>query len=329
ATDLEGFLARYVAGTPFATKISKQNHKPNIINTDNQTLIEFAFARTLGKEQIFSPDILRIAAQEIKADRPPVRGGFVDWRLVAENALLTIPLVNQEIPLNLAMRGDQQQRALAFNQFRQGNLPAALDAWRKQSRQPEYPMELMMVAEASAEIGDSSALTMAEKLHASWPATIDAILARYFWRRGDRDQAIMRLVDFFIRVRTDPWVPNIIIDHALNLANEMSWQQPDIARQMHTALAEHFSVYIMEQKRMDIRLEISSWLNQSYTVAVLHEYEPYPYWNSDFLYYRYQYYKATNDPLTEKARHELNIYLTHSAKTFTETIDSGGIHLEP
>jgi spermidine synthase len=321
-TDLEGFLARYVAGAPFAKKISKHSQNGDRINTDNRTLIEFAFARNLGKEQIFSPDILRNGAQEIRADRPPIMGGFINWRLVAENAMLTAPLVDQEIPMNSAMRGDQQQRALAFNQFLRGNLPAALDAWRKQSRKPEYPLELMLVAEASAEVGDSAALALAEKLRTSWPATIDAILARYFWRRGDRDQAVTRLADFFIRVRTDPWAPTIIIDHALNLANEMSWQQPDIAKQMYTALREPFSVYILEQKRMDIRLEIASWLKPGYTVAVLHEYEPYPYWNRNFLYYRHQYYKDVNDPLTEKARHELNIYLTHASQPFSEDVNA-------
>lgn len=317
ATDLEGFLARYVAGAPFAKQIRKQDQDTDIINTDNRTLIEFAFARNLGKEQIFSPDILRIAAQEIRADRPPIRSGFVDWRLVAENAMLTVPLVNQEITLNPAMRGDKQQRALAFNQFLRSNLPAALDAWRKQSRQPGYPLELIMVAEASAEIGDNTVLTMAEKLRESWPVAIDAILARYFWRRGDRDQAVTRLVDFFTKVRTDPWVPTIVLDHALNLANEMSWQQPDIARQMYTTLIDPFSVYMLNQKRMDIRLEIASWLKPSYTVAALHEYEPYPYWSNDFLYYRHQYYKNEKDPLTAKARHEMSIYLTHSSKSFS------------
>jgi spermidine synthase len=318
-TDLEGFLARYVAGAPFAKKISTEGQKADLINTDNRTLIEFTFSRTLGKEQIFSPDILRNAAQTIQADRPPFRDGSVDWQLVAENALLTFPLVNQEIPLHPAMRGDQQQRALAFNQFLHGNLPAALDAWREQDRQPEYPLELIMVAEAAAEMGDSGALAMAEKLRASWPAAIDAILARYFWRRGDRDQAVTLLVDFFIGVRTDPWVPVIILDHALNLASEMSWQNPDIARQIHTTLAEPFSVYILEQKRMDTRLDISAWLNLEYSITALHEYEPYPYWNSDFLYYRHQFYKEINDPLAEKARHDFNIYSTHSAQTFHDT----------
>lgn len=135
------------------------------------------------------------------------------------------------------------------------------------------------------------------------------------------------MTDFFIRVRTDPWVPTITLDHALDLANEMSWQQPDIALKMHLALAEPFSVYMLEQKRMDIRLEIASWLKPSYTVSVLHEYEPYPYWNRNFLYYRHQYYKDLNDPLTEKARHELNIYLTHTSQPFAEETNTQDLYL--
>ena len=305
-----------MVGTPFVEKII-QGAKSDFINTDNRTLIEFAFARNLGKDQIFSPDLIRDTGREINAHRPKIKDGWVDWQLVEENSMHTFPLVGQEIPLfNDKEGGDRQQRALAFNQYLQGNMAAAYDAWIRQSRLPEYPLELIMVAESSAEAGMQTSLELIGKLNAFWPTAGDAILARFYWRRGEGNQALSRLTDFFSKIRTDPWVPEIVIDHALDLANEMSWERPEIARKLHDALAEPFSVYILNQKRMDIRLEISSWLMPQYAVSSLYEYEPYPYWTYEFLYYRHQYYKAVKDPLTEKARHQLSIYLSHSSKSF-------------
>jgi spermidine synthase len=316
-TDLEGFLARYVANNRFAEKIIEIGANSELINTDDRTLIEFAFARNFGKEQIFSPDIIRNEARQIKADRPPLATSSVDWHSVAENAMLINPFVQVPIPITQGMHGDRQQRALAFNQFINGNLIGAYDAWREQEKAPAYPLEYMLVGESAAESGNIQALSVAEKLRATFPTTAEAILARFYWRRGDTNQAVARLSDFFIKLRTTPWPPLVMVDHALDLAKEMAWENPYIAEQFHRDLAEPFSVYIMDQKRMDTRLEISSWLKPEYTVAALHEFEPYPYWNHDFLYYRYQYYKDLNDPLTETARHGYNIFLTHAEEPFS------------
>ena len=80
ATDLEGVLARYVAGTPLLDHWSPKIPTP--LNTDDRNLIEYGFARTLGERADFTIDALSELARNACADRPASVTGEADWELV-------------------------------------------------------------------------------------------------------------------------------------------------------------------------------------------------------------------------------------------------------
>ena len=79
---LEGFLSHFVARDSLARSIAKGEER----NTDDQTLIEFGFARGLGSEDArFDMDELTALARNRHEDRPALVRGAINWETWAAN----------------------------------------------------------------------------------------------------------------------------------------------------------------------------------------------------------------------------------------------------
>ena len=78
-TDLEGFLAHYIANDSFTRKMASS--KKWISNTDDRNAVEFAFARTVGRFKGFEIAQLREIAHRQGEDRPAITG-IVYWSSV-------------------------------------------------------------------------------------------------------------------------------------------------------------------------------------------------------------------------------------------------------
>ena len=102
-------------------------------------------------------------------------------------------------------------------------------------------MELAIIAETAAQAGDSSAMRWCELLSEYKPVEAKAILGRYFWRIGEVDKAYLALEASFIGYREDPWAQPKIMEHALDLAAEISLSDQDRAKKFY------FRVLYVEQ----------------------------------------------------------------------------------
>src|SRR5438067_2074519 len=72
---VEGFLSHFIARDSLARTLA---HQQPDRNTDDQTLIEFGFARGLGAAERFNLDELASVARNRNEDRPTVVHGTVD-----------------------------------------------------------------------------------------------------------------------------------------------------------------------------------------------------------------------------------------------------------
>src|SRR5262249_17133892 len=79
ARGLEGFLSHYVARTSLSRALSADRGIPR--NSDDRNVVEFAFARSLGRDSYFDVNEMRRVARARREDTPPVAGD-VDWLLV-------------------------------------------------------------------------------------------------------------------------------------------------------------------------------------------------------------------------------------------------------
>jgi len=71
---------------------------------------------------------------------------------------------------------------VSFNDFSRLAAQDILVSWYKQQRRPEYPLEIAMLAESLAELGETNSLELTAQLRPYFPIDTEAILARYYLR---------------------------------------------------------------------------------------------------------------------------------------------------
>src|SRR5206468_1941659 len=147
------------------------------VNTDDRTVIEFEFARTVGRTGLFDPADLYALADTRGNRHPPIAGGAVDWSLVAELRTLRVLANGQGTSARVRDPG-LQQRLLAREAYASGDLHGAAAHWFAQELGPQGPIDVTLVAESLAAGADPRALPYIEQVRALEPPEADALLAR-------------------------------------------------------------------------------------------------------------------------------------------------------
>jgi spermidine synthase len=313
ANDLEGMMAHFVAGPTLARAIADQE---SLLNTDDRTLIEFAFARAATRKGRFDGAEVLATARARREDHPAV-AGEIAWDRV-EDARITFRTAEGERPapsplLNLAQRA----RAAAQAHYLGGNWQAVIDTWRSQGREPSDPTEIAILAETLAERGDPTASAYAEKLRALSPAEADATIARLFARQGKLDDAMDMLEKAFAKYRTDPWPWPTIMRHAVELAADLAMQEPRLAERAYRALRDPFAGHLMNEMRTDAMLVAAGRLPlESACAEALAPLEPNVPWRLSVLSWRKRCYEATAHRLARRAAEDVDAYLAGEAVPF-------------
>src|SRR5207244_3522050 len=117
---VEDFLGHYIGNRSVANAL--QHLGPVPLNTDDRTVIEFAFARTVNVTGGFQLVNLRTSSHAAATDRPQRIEGEVDWSRVNEARISMFESLSraEETDENLTI-GDQR-RAAAFAAYLAGDL---------------------------------------------------------------------------------------------------------------------------------------------------------------------------------------------------------------
>jgi hypothetical protein len=86
---LEALLARHLANPLLADRISATGPQ---INYDDSNALEYAFARSVGKGNVFDPFELSSLSRKTHTLRPEVGKGQVDWELVETLQVVALPV---------------------------------------------------------------------------------------------------------------------------------------------------------------------------------------------------------------------------------------------
>src|SRR6185503_584323 len=162
ADDLEGLLAHFVAGPEFIRAIAARGDIPR--NTDDLNVMEFGFARTVGNSSFFKVSELLDLARRRGEHRPPVKGE-IDWSAVEERRFsMGVLFYWETFDVPASFDPAARTRTRAKLEYSRQNLAAAAGSWRLQERDPADPLELELLAEGLAELGDASALNWISRL---------------------------------------------------------------------------------------------------------------------------------------------------------------------
>jgi len=319
-TDLEGFLSRFVAPPLLARKIAARELQNDWLNTDDRMLVEFGFARTVGQVKSFTIADLEKASRKRGEERLQVADGEVNWEMTDENRIMMYVAEERKAPELEWLTAQQRLRAKAYNHFLNGQLKAAYELWEQQSRSPEYPFEIAMVAETMADIGKTETLELTEKLRPLWPGVADAILARYYWRVKQPEQAFQILESAIKRLRDDPWPNLTILRRTLYMARDMVAEYEGQTRKIFDSLSIPFSVQIFNYERLRILLDLAERLGDEAVSTVMTHFEPNVPWEDKLLYMRATVYNKTENPLARQAAKDLEDFRRYEPIRISDSI---------
>lgn len=334
---LEAFLAHYVGNRALADALIHLASNP--LNTDDRTVIEFAFARSVKLAHGFQIANLRAGAIGAHADRPELINGEVDWALVDEERLSMYPSLSRAAKFQETLTPEQKSRAAAFASYSDGDLAAALRQWREQSQDPRTLAQLKLVSECLALRGDSAALPLIEKLAEALPRDAEAIRAEFLWRDRKPQEATETLEGFFRGLHEDPWPSRELISRSMARAEAIarSDRSKIAAGLLYDALATPFCVFTNESERLRVRLGIAIYLDDDrpgeHAYAVLQAFEPYVVWQQNFLNTRKECYLAQHSPLTKQANRDFDEFMKREAVTadvssLTKEIEARTLHTQ-
>lgn len=311
-----GLLSHFIAAPGLVSTIAAL--EGDNVNTDDLNLVEFGFARTVGRRGLFQVGTLHGLARARGEHRPAITGQQPDWERVERNVGWSAVTQGRAPDPDPALDSDAPRRQRIQQAHLNGNLGAALRACREPAPTERHPVEIAACAEALAEAGDPSAALMMAPIADLLQAEIHAVTARMRLRQGDvpgAGQAMLAMLDV---LKARPWQLRTITGRAMPLAAQMAVADASWGRRLFDSLATPLSVMALEELRHKTLLEIAEALKApDLCVRALAPAEPYVPWNRAVLAFRAWCYEQAGDPRRDDARNDLRRFLESEPTDFT------------
>jgi spermidine synthase/MFS family permease len=310
---LEGFLSHYVARPSLTRTLISSGHTP--LNTDDANVVEFAFARSLGHDTFFDVEELRQAARSSQEDRPAVSGD-VDWASVDRWRVGAATSQGRPPTATPGMTVEELRQALAQKSFVEGRPEAVLANWRAGAWEPRGSIEEIVLAEALAQGGEELAADYIERIRQRRGVEADVLLARLRWRQGRLEEAVQALERAFQAYRDDPWPLAVLVRNSFSVVLDIASRDAALAGRLEESLAHPFSLFLLDEERHLIRLEVAARLDDSRYARAVEEMEPDVPWRRPILERRAQAYTATGNSHASVARRELAKFMESEPPPF-------------
>jgi hypothetical protein len=314
---VEGFYSGYIAGDPMVRALAR-GQGPRI-STDDRPLVEFGFARNVGRTGLLRLQSLRAIAQRLGAQRPQTTGAPIDWSRVEEwqhsRATLGTAPVNRSILADPAP--ELRHRLAAREAYGEGNLRAAGEAWKRQQAAPATFLDQLLVAEALADVGDPETEAYIEALAVERPIEAAALSARLSWRQGDAAGTAQHLLRLFQLCQEDAIFFGPLVRRSLVLAVPAAASAPEWGERLFAALGTPFAARFREGDRLVLRVDLSARLQDpAACVAAFAPFEPDPVWERSFLESRLRCYQRAGHALAGEAQAAVQDFLEASPPRF-------------
>ncbi|HEX7420837.1 MAG TPA: fused MFS/spermidine synthase [Thermoanaerobaculia bacterium] len=317
--DAAGVYSRYVCGTATARLLGTDAR----VNTDDRTIIEYAFARTLGQGDAFGVAELRAFARGHADDLPPaVRSVPAAANIEAER--LSIGVAHDApIDIHNLLPPDLRNRGAAQLRYMEGSSADSWLIWQGQRVPPQTPLEMITYGEVLAERGDESAMRYVNALRPQFPIEADIMLARLRWRQN-RPEGVTILAGALEAYRRNPWPVPVVMRRALGLVVDMAEQQvfPQIGQPLYAALHDPFAIEMFNEQRKSALLFVAERLAgggcSPQVLEAVHSYEPHVPWQQIFLEKRAACYADAGDARSAQAARDLAEFRKFERKTLAD-----------
>ena len=270
--ELEGMFARYVARPEYARQVIAKHRGP--LNTDDQNLLEFGFARSVNRHDLFSMKQALELSRKSGFDRPPVAADL-DWETVEHGRSLLYgnPLPRGELPAGEPLK----LYAVLFDRL----LRAAA------SGRP-LPPELL------------------ERLGEIAPEGVDIVQASLAYRAHEPELAVEHLTRAFDRLHESPWPDADLMFTGMKMIGQIGLQDRRLVDRILAVLKDPFASRVLDEQRADIGFQIATHHRMpTECVHFLSSLEPWPPWREKLLELRVTCYEIANSPKLNQAREDL------------------------
>jgi spermidine synthase len=307
--DVEGFLGHFVGNSQWADLVARSPHVP--LNTDDRTILEYSFAKTVGRDTPFSVEETRDRLRADGHHRPELGDEVVDWDLVELRRQTFNLILGGQLSIALLPNPDDRRLVEAFDRYRNNDFAGAIELWPADSQTPADATQRLVLARTYAELGRPECLEVATSIEPQFPTDADAVRAIYYWRVGDAAQAAAALESFFTRLADDPWVVPVVSESAFSRAVDAATADRDAAERLYRLLSKPFASMRFEYLRQLARLRIAEQLGPQEVIEALAELEPHVTWTAEVLEPRAKAYAALNHPLAEQAKRDWDWFQQH------------------
>ncbi|NTX02241.1 fused MFS/spermidine synthase [Myxococcus sp. CA040A] len=308
--EVEGVLARYVATPAFTTRVAEASQA--LINTDDVSFMEFAFARSLGRDAGFSMLAFWKTTHNLGTGRPQVVGE-VSWERVGQHrAWTSTPLSRAE-----ASSASVKARGPFIDAYTRGQFPVARARWQQARWEPVGPREQLALAMVLATTGDEEALKYTGSLRATLPVEADMLEGLVHLRQKRLEEATTLFERGFVAMRDNPWPAREVVGTILPQLVGIARADKALGKRLLDVLAKPFAAESMTLAREETRVELAQaldWLGLC--VEVLAPIEPLTVWDSKHLDNRRRCYEHHRHPLAAVAAGDLERLLAQSPAVF-------------
>ncbi len=277
------------------------------LNTDDRTLIEFDFARNVGRVRTNLVAQLKALARERGQNRPAVLGSM-DWQVVDENVAQRA-MARHADPPQLGGDAGRQLRGRARRAYVAGEQARALDLWAQQEQGPLGPGDQALVAAGLVAQGAPWEVLEPQlaRLATYQPVESQRLLGRYQLQAGDVAAAATSAETALTMMRSDAWLWPWAGEGVLDLVRAIVRQDEAQALGLAQALDAPFALHFLDEARLRARVALlpDSPSAQACLPAYL-ALEPWIPWTQAHLQGREACYSAASHPLAAQAREDLD-----------------------
>ncbi|RKH56079.1 fused MFS/spermidine synthase, partial [Corallococcus llansteffanensis] len=309
--ELEGVLAHFIGNAELGRLAAERGAE--MINTDDLSSTEFAFARNVGRVTGFSPTDLRQAARQRRLDRVGMEGGSPNWERVDELRIW--------LGLTASPRDTAPLRAYqTFVQASQANnAPLTLASWKQLAREPRGPREQLAVARAQVALKHPDAPATLQALRAHLPVEAELLTGLLLESQGQDAQAVPALERAFVALREDPWPARPLTAAALDASLRVGRRSPELGRRLYAALAQPFAASALTRHRKLIRAQLAVSVGGiELCEEGLAPLEPHVPWDYAMLLVRADCYTKRGHARAQVARADLERFVAQEPPAFLD-----------
>ncbi|TWT52681.1 Spermidine synthase [Rubripirellula amarantea] len=310
--DRLGVLAHFVCTETTIDDLLRE--RPRELNHDDRNVLEYAFAKSVGKDVRFSVDDLTVLANKLD-DRSPFPVTDDELAVIRQRRLaMNLHLggeVSADSGITASSKNDNAdisqdiQRALAMNAYLDGRYQIAVDTFEQISINDDCWTESVVVAHARAEVGKPVAAVLLAKIRERNETEALCVEAIGWQRQGMTKEALESCLLALDRSKTDPWILRSLADGLFRVAISLAEQDKPNAEAVFKSLDSHFAIKSFEDKRLLSRYVVSESLSREQTIEALAEIEPYVPWKEWFLEKRVSIYRRASHPLLSRSQQDL------------------------